>query len=342
MAMEEQRLSEMLKRTVPEPSAELSAARAMAGQATGRPLRQPRRRWAIPAVAGLAATAAAVAAVIVVPSAVSHPATATAVTYQINPAATEVTASYVLDKAAVALGSRPQIGTTWPAGAYWHTKQESKDTSCPGQVEIANIWTEFDGNGVGERSYSGPKSSSPFCRESTEPYAIVQTAAQPVFIGRKSYSRAQLAALPTDPAKLWPIVRADETLPFSSTDPGALMSGQSDLFHSILSLLASEPVPTPLAQALYEVAAKIPGVTVAGQYTDSLGRTGTLLRIGDYSMAIDTSNGQVLFSTDTITREDLPPTRNTQVNYGTWTTVYISSGWAAPSSVPKVSGGNGS
>jgi hypothetical protein len=31
---------------------------------------------------------------------------------------------------------------------------------------------------------------------------------------------------------------------------------------------------SPLQKALYEVAAKIPGVTVAGQYTDSLGRPG--------------------------------------------------------------------
>jgi hypothetical protein len=52
--------------------------------------------------------------------------------------------------------------------------------------------------------------------------------------------------------------------------------------------------------ALLKDVEKIPGVTVAGKYTDSLGRTGTELSqtAGNvtYSEVVDTSNGQILAS----------------------------------------------
>ena len=87
---------------------------------------------------------------------------------------------------------------------------------------------------------------------------------------------AQLDALPTDPAKLWPIVKADEQLPFSS-DPALPKSGQSDLFQSIWNLVTSEPLPAPLQKALYEVAAEIPGVTVYPGSSCILGIVGAAL-----------------------------------------------------------------
>jgi hypothetical protein len=43
---------------------------------------------------------------------------------------------------------------------------------------------------------------------------------------------------------------------------------------------------------------QIPGVTVSGQYTDSLGRTGTALSFGSSTIVVDISNGQVLAELD--------------------------------------------
>lgn len=243
------------------------------------------------------------------------------VTYSIRRAAGNVTVADVLTRAANAIGSQGDPGTSWPAGAYWHTEQQVTSAGHP--VSTDNTWISASGNGAAEGT-----GVRPF------PIAGGGSAA----IGEKDYTFAQLAALPTDPAQLWPIVQADETAPFTS-DPAQPKSGQSDLFHSIWNLLGSYPVPAPLQQALYEVAAKIPGVTVAGQYTDSLGRTGTALSLGPWTMVVDPDTGQLL----ALLSGRQPGTRVCNPSGCTWqkgpgpsTVVYITAGWVAASSVPKV------
>jgi len=59
-------------------------------------------------------------------------------------------------------------------------------------------------------------------------------------------------------------------------------------------------------EALHKVAAPIPGVTVKGTYTDSLGRTGTALQLGIMTMVIDPATGQFL--------DDMWSTNPTAVN----------------------------
>jgi hypothetical protein len=70
-------------------------------------------------------------------------------------------------------------------------------------------------------------------------------------------------------------------------------------YGTIANALAQDPVSPAMREALFEVMEKIPGVTVSGQYTDSLGRTGTALTLhdpvnGDFTVVIDTANGQLL------------------------------------------------
>jgi hypothetical protein len=270
---------------------------------------------AIIGVAGAAAAAAA-ATVIVIPSSSPHPgasplagsssgttvkakpsksieASGTApVTYKISSATTDVTAALVLQQAA------SQLVDGWPNAPYWHTVQQFASPMCPGQISVSDVWMDRSGNGVGVTTTTGPKSSNPMCgtitgKEKVYPITNGTDVSSDVSIGQKGYTWSQLAALPTDPAKLWPIVKADEQLPFTA-DPGFLKSGQSDLFESIWNVLTSEPLSPALRKALYKVSAEIPGVTVAGTYADSLGRTGTALHIGLFTMVVDTSNGQIL------------------------------------------------
>ena len=59
-------------------------------------------------------------------------------------------------------------------------------------------------------------------------------------------------------------------------------------------MLSGTPAPPALREALYKVAATIPGVTVKGSYTDSLGRTGTALQLGPMTAVIDPATGQYL------------------------------------------------
>jgi len=363
MTLEEDQLSTLLERVVPEPPLELSAAQVMAGNVIATRASTARRRWVMPTVAGLAAAAAVTAVVIVVPSAVSRPApqhplagssakpvrakpgttaavpalpasvptSAPAVTYSIKRAAANVTVTDVLTKAAAAVGSQANPGAGWPAGAYWHTEQE---VIIGGKLASTdNIWTDASGNGVGEGTDSPPYAIG------APSGATASTGGQlPAAIGDKSYTWAQLDALPADPAKLWPIVKADELLPFSS-DPARPKSGQADLFESIWNLLTSEPVPAALQKALYEVAAKIPGVTVAGQYTDSLGRTGTALHLGMWTMVVDPDTGRIL----AMLQAAGPPVTVCgatgcfqQQTAGASTSVYITAGWASAASVPRV------
>jgi hypothetical protein len=356
MNPEEQRLSDLLKRAVPEPPMELSADRVTV-RSTSQRAGRSRRPWLIPALAAVAAGAAA-ATVIALPSSASRPAASpqaaspakptikakpgktpaaqalptkvptsvSPVTYSFGPATTDVTAAYVLDKAASAIGSQPAPDSGWLAGADWHT--ETQWTCGSGRVYTNNTWWDASGNGVGRNA--GPTSGDPGCAPNSDaPYPIVGVGGPPASIGQKNYTWAQLDALPTDPSKLYPIVKADEQLPFSSTDPGAPASGQSDLIESIWGLVTTWPVPAKLQKALYEVAAKIPGVTVVGTYTDSLGRSGTALHVGMWTMVVDTSNGQILAMLQAAT-----PASGTLSGSPASTSVYISQGWVSPKSSP--------
>jgi hypothetical protein len=369
MTLEEDQLATLLERVVPEPPLELSAARVMAGNVIATSASRARRRWVMPTVAGLAAAAAVTAVVIVVPSAVSRPSaqhplagsaakpvkakpgttaavpalpasvptSAPRVTYSIKRAAANVTVLDVLTKAAAAVGSQANPGTGWPAGAYWHTEQE---VIIGGKlVSTDNIWTDASGAGVGEGTGEPPYlMGNPVTNCTAAPGAATNCGGQvlPAAIGDKSYTWAQLDALPTDPAKLWPIVKAGVSF---SSDPALPKSGQSELFQSIWNLVTSDPVPAALQKALYEVAAKIPGVTVAGQYTDSLGRTGTALHIGLWTMVVDPETGQIL----AMLQAAGPPVTvcgatgcSQQQTAGASTSVYITAGWASAASLPKI------
>lgn len=277
-----------------------------------------------PAIAKPTATAAKPSPRPVVPT------SAPAVKYNLGTEETDVTAAYVLDKAATASASQPN---TWSNAPYWHTMQQ---VPCGGGVMTDNTWiSTTTGDGVGEGT------PSPGCSLANEaPFPIAGSPEQANF-GQTSYTWAQLNALPTNPAKLWTILRADEQLPFTS-DPALPKSGESDLFQSIMNTLSDSPTTPALRKALFEDAAKIPGVTVTGKYTDSLGRTGTALHVGLFTMVIDTANGQVLTSTVA----SAGPVQvcgasgcTMQPTYGS-TSVYISAGPAY--SAPKVPAVNGS
>ena len=185
----------------------------------------------------------------------------------------------------------------WPDVTYWHTLTQWTDSACPGQVENSNSWLGQDGSQVVENKVVGPKSVNQtlgcFGGVTKGAYSVMGNPVG-VQLGGKLYTWSQWAALPTDPAKLWPIVQADANV---GVAPGK--GGIAFAYTTIALLLANDPVSPAMRGALFEVMEKIPGVTVAGQYTDSLGRTGTALTLNDsayldWTVVIDTSNGQLL------------------------------------------------
>lgn len=286
-------------------------------------LREGRRRqWRTRAIVSASVSvvaAAAVATAVILPASSSPSKSAplagstqtspSPVSYTLT-ADTDVTVADVLTEAAHGVRASQSTGTRlggpeadvplvngWPDATYWHTLSQYKDSACPGVVVNSNSWLSEDGSLVAEDKLAGPKSvnQTTGCSDGVTQgaYSVADNPAG-VQLGGKIYTWSQLAALPTDPAKLWPIVQADAKVGVAPEKGGIAFA-----YITIAGLLANDPVSPAMRAALFEVMEKIPGVTVAGQYTDSLGRTGTALTLKapaglDWTDVIDTSNGQVL------------------------------------------------
>jgi hypothetical protein len=223
------------------------------------------------------------------------------VTYSITATKTDVTAAYVFAQAAKGTqaaqetpdGNVPLVNG-WPNATYWYTVEQGTSSTCPGLVDTSESWLAKSGAVVAENESNRPIKASNISQCGSG----ITLGAYPVsggpsgpMIGGQIYTWAQFAALPTDPAKLWPILQADESVGV------AAQKGEPEqdfLFQTINILLTSDPVSPAMRMALFELAEKIPGVTVGGTYTDSLGRTGIAVSQGSDTLVIDTSNGQVL------------------------------------------------
>jgi hypothetical protein len=213
------------------------------------------------------------------------------VSYTIDTTTSSTPAATVLDAAATAIGeqagaaSEPNVDWSEP---YFHTVQVA---TCPGGTTTDNVWQTRTDNGVGESDgggCGGPGAGSM--------YPIAAGFADFYGLGNQPLTESQVDRLPTDPNKLWPLLEGFDGDSLNS-DTANPHSNASTLFQSIWNLITSEPLSPAFSKALLEDAAKIPGVTVEGKYTDSLGRTGTVLHIGIWTMAIDTTTGQILSMT---------------------------------------------
>jgi hypothetical protein len=230
-----------------------------------------RRRGLWLAAAGASAAAAAAAGTtIAVLSA--HPGTQPTAGEQPG---TGATATAVLDAAAKAAGSQPG---GWPNAAYWHV------TSAyvrGGKTYHREIWEAHHGNGVLEDN---------------------GVASGLINLGPTSFeglSWAQLYALPTDPVELAAVLQKSFTdgFPSASASPGAVTQDQ-ELYVVVGDLLRESPASPALREALFKVAAGIPGVAAAGNYTDALGRTGTAVERSGETLVIDQANGVLLAEVD--------------------------------------------
>lgn len=235
------------------------------------PAPRPRRRGLL--IAASVATAAAVAAGTTVTALSSHPSNGQPSPFR-TPAVVggpntgiNLTAAVVLRNAARAAGEQPG---GWPTAAYWNvTSVYERD----GKTYHRDIWIAHHGTGVLEDDgVFGNMNPAPLDREST--------------IGGTSLTWDQLYALPTDPAKLEPILQSE--IKGQGPNPTA------ELYTTVGDLLRESPAPPALREALYEVAASIPGVKLVGNYKDALGRTGAAVERDGETLVIDPSNGRLL------------------------------------------------
>jgi hypothetical protein len=260
-----------------------------------------RGKTAVAAIAAVAA-AAAVTAALALPSSSTPPKTGpqaaadqgaevtlSSVTYTIDTTTSSTPAAAVLDAAAAAIDkqagtvSAPNVDWSEP---YFHTVQV---TTCKGGAITANVWETRTGDGAGAEASRGcgGQGAHPL-------YPIVNIWPANFYrLGNQSLTESQVDQLPTDPDKLWPLLEELDGDSLGS-DTANMDSNASLMFQSIWNMITTWPLSPAFRKALLEDAAKIPGVTVEGKYTDSLGRTGTVLHIGVWTMAIDTASGQIL------------------------------------------------
>jgi len=254
--------------------ANLSQARSPAPRPLHRPAQRPRAtKRGMFIAASVAAAAALVAATTVSVlsghSGGGHPSGSQAAG---GGAGTNVgvnlTAAVLLRNAGKAAGEQ-QGG--WPNAAYWSvTSVYMRD----GKTYHRDIWISHHGNSVleddGVFGNMTPDNLGP------NVFAV----------GATNLTWDQLYALPTDPAELEPVLRSDIK--------GAGPNPTAELYTIVGDLLRESPAPPALREALYAVAANIPGVKLAGHYVDALGRTGTAVERDGETLVIDPNNGQLL------------------------------------------------
>ena len=177
-------------------------------------------------------------------------------------------AATVLRNAGTAAGEQPG---GWPNAAYWHVTSVYESG---GKFYHRDIWVAHHGSGVleddGVFGTMTPTSLGPDGFDA----------------GGTGLTWDQLYALPTDPAKLEPVLQSDTK--------GAGPNPTAELYTAVGDLLRESPAPPALREALYEVAAGIPGVKLVGHYKDALGRTGTAVERDGETLVFDPANGQLL------------------------------------------------
>ena len=255
--------------------ANLSEARPSVAQPLHRPARRPRRRKRGMVIAASVAAAAAVVAgsTVSVLSGHSdgghHPSGFQAAGGGAgSKASIDLTAAIVLRNAGKAAGEQ-QGG--WPNAAYWTVTSVYERN---GKTYHREIWISHHGNGVLEDD--GVFGSMTATNLGPDVFPV----------GASNLTWDQLYALPTDPAKLEPVLRSD----IKSAGPNAT----AELYSVVGDLLRESPAAPALREALYEVAANIPGVKLLGHYKDTLGRTGTAVERDGETLVIDPNNGQLL------------------------------------------------
>jgi len=171
--------------------------------------------------------------------------------------------SLVLFRAATAAGAQPG---GWPDAAYWRTISTHHQGSGP--TMRRTIWMGHTAAGVLKDPINGSDIIS-------------------LGVGSfEGFTWDQLYALPTDSRALESKLRA--------TRLTGGKDANSQLFTLVGGLISESPAPPALRKALWEIAARIPGVTLVGAVKDSIGRPGIEIRRDFEGYILDPKDGQLL------------------------------------------------
>jgi hypothetical protein len=166
-------------------------------------------------------------------------------------------------QASTAAGAQPG---GWPGAAFWHSVSSYRQGTGPVLRRESR---------AGHRTIGVLKDPR------------LGSGAIPLQDGRfAGFSWDQLYGLPTDSLTLERHQRA------ISLEGGR--DHETELFAIVGDLLRESPAPPALRKALWQIAARVPGVTLVGAARDSSGRLGTAVMRGDQGYILDTENGHLL------------------------------------------------
>ena len=180
-------------------------------------------------------------------------------------------AAQVLMRAGASAGAQPG---GWPNAEYWHSVSTYRDGSGP--IHRREIWIGHHKVGVLE---------DPGVEGGVIPLGVALFPA-----GSSGLTWDQLYALPVDSQALEHQLRAGID--------GAGPDDNSELFTIVGDLLRESPAPPALREAMWEVAARIPGVTLVGAAVDGAGRHGVAVERGGQRYVLDPNDGRLLEESD--------------------------------------------
>lgn len=158
----------------------------------------------------------------------------------------------------------------WQSAAYWHSVSRY---SQGGPVQTRETW-------IGHRAPGVLKDSG------VQPGSVVPLEVALFPAGGSGITWDGLWDLPTEPGALERRLR-------EGID-GAGPDDDSELFTIVGDLLRESPAPPALRRALWEVAARVPGVELVGAVTDGAGRSGTAVERHGQRYVLDPQTGRLL------------------------------------------------
>jgi len=185
----------------------------------------------------------------------------------ISPSKGQPTASLnitdVLQQAGAAAGDQPG---GWPEASYWHSVSSYRHGSGP--LVRREVW-------AGHHKVGGLLDTR------------LSSVVVPLQDGRfAGLGWDALYALPTESGALESRLRA--------TSLDGIRDSDTELFALVGDLLRESPAPPTLRKALWEVVARVPGVSLVGAVKDSTGRPGVAIERAEHGYVLDPTAGRLL------------------------------------------------
>jgi len=201
-------------------------------------------------------------------------------------------AAEVLVRAGRAAGEQPDVSRD---AAYWHS------------VQVSDVWSDASGEVESARreTWTGHQEWSVWVDTVLSPEPRLQNRG----LFGPGITWDGMFALPTDPAALEDALRRYA----SPDDPGSVADGT--VWGAVEDLLVNSPAPPALRQALWQVAAQLPGTALGGDVTDSTGRPGVLITRPYEQLIIDPETGRLLERVRSDSTDN-PPYRDTFLEQG--------------------------